>query len=181
MEERLVVVFGSSRTQDVRHREDAERLGALLAESGYAVGTGGYSAIMDWVSKGAYEAGGRVIAYTTDEFPDEMPTQWSHEERRTPDLHLRIQRMLREGDAFVAMWGGVGTLAEVVLAWNVAQFTELYGRPVKPLALLGAHWLPLVESIGSYTEIGDRLLRYPVPVDTPEEAVAYLRGELEGS
>ena len=59
---RAVSVFGSART----HREDPEyalgvRLGAALAEAGYAVITGGGPGAMEAANKGACEAGGTSV------------------------------------------------------------------------------------------------------------------------
>ncbi len=171
----LAIVFGSSRTKDDGYLNDAERLGRLLVEAGYDVGSGGYSAVMNRVSKGAYEAGGHVIGYTTDQFPDAVPSRWLHEERHTDDLLLRIRRMLLEGDAFIATWGGIGTLTEIVTTWSLAQaLADADGR-VKPLMLVGEHWPPLVECIGAQTEIGSSVLAYPHLCATVEEAVVRLR------
>lgn len=171
----LVIVFGSSRTRERRHLEAAQRLGRLLAEAGYAVGSGGYAAVMDAVSQGAYEAGGQVVAYTTDEFPDAVATRWHHDERRTPDLNQRLQRMLQEGDAFIATWGGIGTLTEVAYTWNIAQVAAYQHHSFKPLLLMGEHWPPLIDCIGRQTEIGSSVLAYPTLVATPEETVAQLQ------
>ncbi len=176
MERKLVIVFGSSRTKDAEHLGNAYRLGKLLAEAGYIVGSGGYTAVMDAVSRGAAEAGGYVIGYTTDEFPEAVPSRWLSEERRTPDLHLRIRRMLEEGDAFIATWGGIGTLAEVVLTWNVAQVAPYRGRPIRPLYLVGEHWKPIVETLGRYSEMGSGVRAYPTLVPTVDAAVAMLKG-----
>ncbi|MGC9398222.1 MAG: LOG family protein [Anaerolineae bacterium] len=171
----LAIVFGSSRTKDNGHLNDAECLGRLLVEAGYDVGSGGYSAVMDRVSKGAHEAGGYVVGYTTDQFPDAVPSRWLTEERRTPDVLLRIRRMLQEGDAFIALWGGIGTLTEVVVTWSMGQVLADTGGRVKPLLLVGAHWPPLVRCIGEQTEIGDGVLAYPQLCATVEEAVVRLR------
>ncbi len=176
---RIVVVFGSSRTRDAERLKNAEDMGRLLAGSGYVVGSGGYGGIMEAVSRGAYQAGGRVIGYTTDQFGNLLPSRWLSEERRAPDVHLRIKRMLGEGDAFVAMWGGIGTLAEVTMAWNVAQIAALQGRTPKPLVLVGDNWPPLVRCIGDHTEIGKSVLALPVIVSSPEEALERL-GRLLG-
>jgi uncharacterized protein (TIGR00730 family) len=171
----LVIVFGSSRTKMQQHLDDAERLGRLLAEVGYDVGSGGYSAVMDAVSKGAYEAGGHVIGYTTDQFPDAVTSEWVREERRTPDMHLRIRRMLTEGDAFIATWGGIGTLMEVVTAWSVAQALADTQGNFKPLLLVGEHWPPLIDCIGKQTEIGSSVLAYPTLCETVDEAIEYMQ------
>jgi len=173
MASKLVVVFGSSRTQTPKHLEAAEALGQALAEAGYSVGSGGYSAIMDAVSQGAYEAGGHVIAYPTDEFGDAV-TRWHHEVRFTPNLHTRLEAMLSQGDAFIAMWGGIGTLTEVTLTWNIAQIREMQGEPQKPLILLGDHWPALIRCFDANTEIGDHVLRYPTVVAEIEDAIAAL-------
>jgi len=171
----LAIVFGSSRTKDNGHLNDAERLGSLLVEAGYDVGSGGYSAVMDRVSKGAYEAGGHVIGYTTGQFPDAVPSRWLHEERHTDDLLLRIRRMLAEGDAFIATWGGIGTLTEIVTTWSLAQALADADGHVKPLMLVGEHWSPLVKCIGEQTEIGSGVLAYPTLCATVEAAVSELR------
>jgi uncharacterized protein (TIGR00730 family) len=176
MEKKLVIVFGSSRTKDAEHLDNAYRLGKMLAEAGYIVGSGGYKAVMEAVSRGAAEAGGYVIGYTTDEFPEAIPNPWLSEERRTDDLHLRMRRMMEEGDAFIATWGGIGTLTEVVLAWNVAQVAPYRGRPIKPLYLVGEHWKPIVETLGRYSEMGSGVRAYPTLVPTVEAAVAMLKG-----
>ncbi len=171
----LIIIFGSSRTQDPRHLQEAEQLGRRLAESGYRVGSGGYRAVMDAVSKGAHEAGGHVIGYLNAAFVDVAPSRWLDERRSNPDLLLRMRQMLQEGDGFVATWGGIGTLSEVTTAWSLGQVSADQVAPAKPLVLLGDHWQPLVRDIGAYTEIGSQLLTYPTLVDSVEEVVAYLR------
>ncbi len=171
----IVMVFGSSRATEARYLEEAERLGSLLAQAGYAVGTGGYAAVMDATSKGAYDKGGHAIGYTTDELPDAVPTMWMHEERRTPDLHRRIELMIDEAAAFIALWGGIGTLAEVFVTWNVAQIAAYKGQAFKPLLFVGPHWPPIVRAIGAHSEVGSSVLAYPILVPTVEEAVAELR------
>ena len=52
-----VTIYGSSRTKpgDALY-EDTERLGALFAEAGYAVVTGGGPGVMEAANKGALEA-----------------------------------------------------------------------------------------------------------------------------
>lgn len=171
----LAIVFGSSRTKEDRHLDGAKRLGRLLVEAGYDVGSGGYSAVMDAVSQGANEAGGHVIGYTTGQFPEAVPSRWLHEKRHTDDLLLRIRRMLMEGDAFIATWGGIGTLTEIVTTWSLAQALADADGHVKPLLLVGEHWPPLVKTIGEQTEIGSGVLAYPTLCATVEEAVTKLR------
>src|SRR6266511_2830265 len=57
-----VSVFGSARAKpDSPECELAERLGAMLAQAGYAVITGGGPGVMEAANKGAAEAGGLSI------------------------------------------------------------------------------------------------------------------------
>lgn len=174
MQNKLIIVYGSASTQDARHLKTGAELGRALAQAGYAVGTGGYRAVMDTVSQGAHQAGGHVIAYTTDEYPDEPLTPWHHEIRHTPTLHERLRQMIAEGDAFIATWGGIGTLAEIAVTWSVALVDAARDERVKPLLLVGDHWPAFLHSLEACAEIGTRIPGYPVLVNTFEEAVAYL-------
>ena len=60
--ERIVTIFGGSKCveQDPEYGQ-ARRAGALLAEAGFTICTGGYLGVMEAASRGAREAGGRVL------------------------------------------------------------------------------------------------------------------------
>ncbi len=178
MTSRLVIVFGSSRVPptDPEYAR-AYRLGRLLAEAGYAVGSGGYQGLMEAVSRGAREAGAHVIGYTCDIFPQVEPNPWLVEERRTPTLTERIERMAEEGDAFIALPGGIGTLAELTVIWNLLLVDYLGANP---LLLLGEMWPPLLDAFRTYAHIGSSAFRLLRTVATEVEAVHVLRGILEG-
>jgi predicted Rossmann-fold nucleotide-binding protein len=93
------------------------------------------------VSRGAREAGGHVVGVT---LPDgagrRRPNPWVSEERPAEDLFARL-RMLTAADAWLAVAGGVGTLAEVALAWNLVQIGAVAPRP---LVLVGPRWRALL-------------------------------------
>jgi uncharacterized protein (TIGR00725 family) len=58
MDEKIVTVFGSSRPiVGNADYEEARALGKALAERGLAVCSGGYSGVMEAVSRGAKDAG----------------------------------------------------------------------------------------------------------------------------
>ena len=62
---RIVSVFGGSAPKPGSPAyEEAQRCGALLAQAGWTVATGGYRGVMEAVSRGAHEAGGHVIGVT---------------------------------------------------------------------------------------------------------------------
>ena len=135
----LVTVFGGARVAlDTRLYADSVELGRLLAEAGYVVATGGYTGTMEAVLRGAREAGAHTVGYTCATFErDFQPNPWVVEERKTPVLSARIQRLAEESDAFVVVHGGLGTLAELALVWNMLLAGEL---PAKPLVVVGPEW-----------------------------------------
>ena len=83
----IITVFGGSLpVPGTPPYQDAQRLGSLLAGSGYAVQTGGYIGTMEAVSRGAAEAGGHVIGVTCDEIENwrpVAPNRWIKEEKRS--------------------------------------------------------------------------------------------------
>ena len=76
-----ITVFGGSAPQPGQPAYlEAQRLGELLAKAGYEVVTGGYMGVMEAVSRGAVEAGGRAIGVTCQEIEDWRPidpNQWN--------------------------------------------------------------------------------------------------------
>src|SRR3977135_4290020 len=77
---KTITVFGSSRPEE-GHAEytEAVELGRALAAKGFAVCTGGYGGVMEGVSRGAREAGGRVLAVTSSFFR-RRANRWVDEE-----------------------------------------------------------------------------------------------------
>lgn len=134
-------VFGSARvTEEDDEYVVAAETGRLLAESGWAVMTGGYHGAMEAASRGAGDAGGHVIGVTVANWLDRSsPNRWVVEERRTPNLLARLAELVA-ADALIAVGGGIGTLAEVSLAWNLKQ----RDHALAPLILVGARWERLV-------------------------------------
>lgn len=134
-----VTVFGGSRP-DVHEYQEAQRLGKLLAEAGYAVLTGGYIGTMEAVSRGAAEAGGHVIGVTCEEIENWRPVKangWLHEERKTARLRDRIFELIEGCDAAIALPGGPGTLTEIAVMWNHLLTDAILARK---LILVGAGW-----------------------------------------
>lgn len=146
MTERVVAVFGSSRIgPDHPDHRAALRLGRLLADAGWTVATGGHDGAMAAVSRGAREAGAHVIGVT---LPGpggrRAPNAWVAEERPADDLYARL-RMLLHADAWIAVAGGVGTLAEIAVAWNLMQNQHVAHRP---LIVVGEGWRAVLGVLG---------------------------------
>jgi uncharacterized protein (TIGR00730 family) len=137
-----ISVFGGSqpREGDSAYTEAME-LGQILAQRGHTVMTGGYIGTMEAVSRGAYEAGGHIIGVTCEEIERWRPVgvnRWVKEERRTRTLLERLQALIGNCDAAIALPGGPGTLTEVALTWNLMIVGSLHPRL---LILVGRGWL----------------------------------------
>lgn len=136
-----ITVFGGSlpKQGDSAYTEALE-LGRLLAQRGHTVLTGGYIGTMEAVSHGAYEAGGHVIGVTCDEIEawrPVKPNQWVKEEWRRKTLIERMQVLIQECDAALALPGGIGTLTEIATMWNLMLVES---RRRSPLILIGRGW-----------------------------------------
>jgi len=151
---KTITVFGGSLPKPGSQAyQDAQRLGSLLASTGFAVQTGGYIGTMEAISRGASEAGGHVIGVTCDEIESwrpVAPNQWVKEQKRCSTLRERLYRLIDECEAAIALPGGIGTLAEVALTWAELQ---IHPDIQKPLILVGLGW---EETLGSFkTELGE--------------------------
>jgi uncharacterized protein (TIGR00730 family) len=127
--------------------QEAYDLGQQLGQSGFTIITGGYSGTMEAASKGANEAGAHVIGVTCDEIENYRPlgpNAWVLEEWRREKLRDRIDAMVENCDAAVALPGGVGTLAEISMTWNLLIIDAI--KP-KPLILVGEGWHSTIETL----------------------------------
>jgi hypothetical protein len=165
-----VAVFGSARLgPGDPELDEARLLGRLLADGGWTVLTGGYDGAMAAVSEGAHAVGGHVVGVTMGPWsPRRSPNPWVREERRAESLHARLGQLVA-AQAWVAVAGGIGTLSEVALAWNMLQTGEVEARP---LVLVGHRWPPLLRAIGDLLVVDDRDLEL---VRTVPDAAAALR------
>jgi uncharacterized protein (TIGR00730 family) len=151
-----VTVFGGSQPKSGELAyQRAQRFGELLGAAGYTVLTGGYIGTMEAVSRGASEAGGRVIGVTCDEIESwrpVTPNPWVQEELRFPTLRQRLYALIDECDVALALPGGIGTLAEIATMWSQMQTRASQPRP---LILIGAGWEATMDtffgSLGQYT------------------------------
>jgi uncharacterized protein (TIGR00730 family) len=136
-----ISVFGGSQPKegDPAYTEAME-LGRLLAGRGHTVLTGGYIGTMEAVSRGAHEAGGHVVGVTCEEIEKWRKVgtnRWVKEERRKTTLLERLQALVEECDAGIALPGGPGTLTEISLMWNLMIVESIHRRP---LILIGRGW-----------------------------------------
>lgn len=164
--EKRCVCFGSSRSapeSDDAHR--AHRCGAVIAGLGWTLMSGGYEGAMGAASRGASEAGGRVVGVTTPVFAARVPNPALDVHLVEPDYLARMATLLRQGHAFVGLPGGLGTMAEWLSAWCLASIGQLPG----PLILFRDPWRPFVERITGLAEVGPTAAELVHWVDAPED------------
>ena len=174
-----ISVFGGSQTKENDEPyAEAMALGRLLAERGHTVMTGGYIGTMEAVSRGANEAGGHVIGVTCAEIErwrDTKANRWVKEEWKRETLLERLQLLIQECDAALALPGGPGTLTEISLMWNLMIVDAIHRRP---LILIGDGWQSVFDQVfnelAQFTPETQRgLLRF---VPNAETAVRMLDG-----
>ena len=181
-----ITVFGSSRPAPGSEAyETARRLGAALAEAGFAVATGGYSGTMEGVSRGAREArlparsaggpdgqaGGHVIGVTAEALSSRA-NQWVEEEIRVKTWQERLFKLIELGAGYVVLPGGTGTLVELAVVWEWINKGFLAEKPV---VILGDFWQPVVAAIPA-TELRTSPIHR---ASTVKDVVTFLRREID--
>jgi uncharacterized protein (TIGR00725 family) len=140
----VITVFGSARVRrGSAAYEEAYELGRALAAAGLAVCSGGYGGVMEAVSRGAREAGGKAIGVTARAFRSRA-NAWVSQEFRVESWQERLFELVRRGSGYVACAGGTGTLVELAVVWEMLSKGLMRA---KPLVVLGPFWLPVIERV----------------------------------
>jgi uncharacterized protein (TIGR00730 family) len=126
-----VAVFGSARTPAHHpHYEQAETLGRRLAESGFAVITGGGPGAMEGANKGASEAGGVSVGLGI-ELPFEAGLNpWVDKGINFRYFFARKTMFVKYSQGFIALPGGIGTLDELFEALTLVQTGKKTSFPI---------------------------------------------------
>jgi uncharacterized protein (TIGR00725 family) len=167
----MITVFGSSQARrGGQLYAESHRMGKLLAGAGFDVMTGGYRGVMEAASRGAHAAGGQVTGITLERFRERV-NPFVMREIRTASFYDRFGWLVDRADGYIAMHGGIGTLAEVTFAWQELLLDMV---PPRPLILVGERWRRVFKSFRS-TLIGPRQMYQPITlVATPEQALKRL-------
>ena len=144
--------------------------------------TGGGPGLMQAANEGAHSADpkghGRSVGINIElPFEQEVnPFVTQVFEHRT--FFSRLHHFMIMSDAFVVSPGGIGSLLEMSLVWQLLQVRKLYNTP---FILVGKMWADLVEwARRSMLADGDELvssadLEIPRCVNTNAEAIALIR------
>lgn len=184
---KTVTIFGSSLPGEGSTAYlEAQRLGRLLAEAGYAVCNGGYGGLMEATARGAREAGGHTIGITCVLW-SRPANPWIVEEVRAETFSERLMTLLARGDAYIVLPGGTGTLAELALAWemmNKSSLSETVGGR-KPLLVMAPYWQPVIDCLQQEGQLNEgdpgwvaAAMEIVTLFKTPEQALEHLRRNL---
>ena len=142
-----VTIFGSARTDPDHWAYAAVRdLGAELTRLDCDIITGGGPGLMQAANEGASRAGadpdrGSVGIRVDLPFEQDVnPFVGQAFEHRT--FFSRLHHFVLVSDAFVVVPGGIGTVLETMMIWQLLQVRKLHDTP---LILAGAMWPELIE------------------------------------
>jgi uncharacterized protein (TIGR00730 family) len=176
-----VTIFGSARAKPgTLGYEPTKRAAAALAEMGCDIITGGGPGLMQAANEGAASTPERVqsvgirVALPFEQQVNSFVT--NAYEHRT--FFTRLHQFVLTSDAYVVAPGGIGTVLELMMVWQLLQVGHLKGTP---LILVGQMWPGLVDWAKSAMLQSDPQLASPddfsIPrcATTPEEAIAMIR------
>lgn len=141
-----VTIFGSARfPQDNKYCKKAHELGQLLAQNGHTVVTGGGPGIMEAVSRGAYEYGGRSIGLNITLSHEQFPNPYLTDVLQFQYFFARKVMLAMSSKVYVMFPGGFGTLDELS---EIIELMVESKMPRMPVFLIGkSFWRPLVKFI----------------------------------
>ena len=176
-----VTIFGSARTKPGTFGyEETKRVAKVLAEMDCDIITGGGPGLMQAANEGVDQAGDRSKSHGIRvDLPFEQeinPFVEQAFEHRT--FFTRLHHFVLASDAFIVAPGGIGTVLETMMIWQLLQVRHLHDTP---LILVGKMWPGLIEWARQYMVDTDQPLAnaedmaLPQCVASGDEAIAILR------
>ncbi len=139
---KYATTFGSSTSVDDKLYSEGVELGKFLAGLGYTVKCGGYLGLMEAVSRGVREAGGKVIGICLEAFEAlRQNNPYLTEKIVARDLFERLKLLIEGSELFVVQKGSIGTLNELFMVWALKYSLGFKFR----IALIGEHYNELKE------------------------------------
>ena len=137
-----VTAFGSARVREGdKYYDKARELGALLAQNGHPVITGGGPGIMEAVNRGAFEYGGRSVGLNITLEHEQFANPYLSDEMEFHYFFARKVMLSMASKVYVYFPGGFGTLDELSEILCLMQENKM---PRMPVFLFGkSYWKPL--------------------------------------
>src|SRR6516164_730189 len=180
-----VTIFGSARAKPGTFAYDeVKRVAKALAEMGCDIITGGGPGLMQAANEGAaaanapernHSVGIRVDLPFEQEVNPFVEQAFEHK-----TFFTRLHHFVLTSDAFVVTPGGIGTVLELMMIWQLLQVRHIHDTP---LIVVGKMWADLVSWTKAYLLDSKLQLANPedmnIPrcVDTADEAIALLRDQ----
>jgi uncharacterized protein (TIGR00730 family) len=182
-----VSIFGSARTAPgVFPYDEVKRLAAELTVMGCDIITGGGPGLMQAANEGAASvtpgATGRSLGVRVELPFEQEANPFVEEVYEHKTFFSRLHHFMIASDAFVVVPGGIGTLLELSMVWQLLQVRKLHHTP---LVVIGKMWGELVEWARAYmlrpglSLANAEDLAIPHCVGSVEETVAILRANRE--
>tara|TARA_B100001248_G_scaffold132631_1_gene99626 strand:+ start:968 stop:1519 length:552 start_codon:yes stop_codon:yes gene_type:complete len=165
-----ITVFGSSRC--VKGDQEyifAESIGSMLGKLGLDVATGGYQGTMEAISKGASKHAVSVIGVTVPSLFSNMSkdsfevkaNEYISKEIQTESLSDRIHHLLENSKAIIVLPGKIGTLTELIVAWNTNYLYNISNdKDVIPIFLKKDYWKDIIDNMPKDMELSNNFLEY---------------------
>jgi uncharacterized protein (TIGR00730 family) len=178
-----VTIFGSARAQPGTFAYDeVKRLAAALAEMGCDIITGGGPGLMQAANEGAAAANApqrsRSVGIRVDLPFEQDVNPFVEQAFEHKTFFTRLHHFVLTSDAFVVAPGGIGTVLELMMVWQLLQVRHVHDVP---LILVGKMWADLVEwarthLLTSQSPLASpRDMTIPLCLNTADEAIAVLR------
>ena len=182
-----VTIFGSARARPgVYPYDEVKRLAAELTNLGCDIITGGGPGLMQAANEGAMSAGSGAPGRSTGirvELPFEQDVNaFVDEVYQHKTFFSRLHQFMIASDAFVVVPGGIGTLLETCMVWQLLQVRQLRRTP---LILVGAMWEGVIDWARAAMLRPDVPMANAADMDIPrcvgsvEETVAIIRQDRE--
>jgi uncharacterized protein (TIGR00730 family) len=169
-----VTVFGSARTRpDQSDYRDAETVGRLLVDAGFAVITGGGPGIMEAANKGALEAGGESVGCNIELPFEQGMNAYVEVAVNFRYFFVRKTMFVKYAEASIIFPGGFGTMDELFESLTLVQTGKVRDFPV---VLFGTrYWGGLIDWVRGTMlhegKVNEADLELLVLTDSPEAAV----------
>jgi uncharacterized protein (TIGR00730 family) len=176
-----VTIFGSARVERGSFAyEETKRAARKLAAMGCDIITGGGPGLMQAANEGASAAPARSHSYGIRvQLPFEQDVNaFVSEAFEHRTFFTRLHQFVIASDAFIVAPGGIGTVLEMMMIWQLLQVRHLENTP---LVLIGKMWPGLIEWAKSAMLSTDpplasrRDLSIPICVADAEAGIARIR------
>jgi uncharacterized protein (TIGR00730 family) len=178
-----VTIFGSARAQPGSFvYNEVKRVAAALAEMGCDIITGGGPGLLQAANEGAAAANApernRSVGIRVDLPFEQDANPFVEQVFEHKTFFTRLHHFVLTSDAFVVAPGGIGTVLELMMIWQLLQVKHVHDTP---LILVGKMWAELVEWAKKHLLKPELSLATPedmtIPrcVNTADEAIAVLR------